>query len=80
MIMVTVDALMVLADVLRKSVGEQCDDRELSELDGMDSLAMVRLMLRIENIVGRELAEDELEAIVTIGDLKRLLAEAHGHE
>ena len=45
----------------------------LKQIAGWDSVMMVRLMLRLEQRAGRELSEAELEAIVTVGDVARLL-------
>lgn len=46
---------------------------ELKDLPGWDSLVMVRLMLKLEDIAGRELAESELASLQTVGDVERLL-------
>jgi acyl carrier protein len=48
----------------------------LSKIAGWDSLAMVRLMVQLEQLLGRELAEDELGALMTVGDVQRLLGGA----
>ena len=48
----------------------------LSEIEGWDSLKGVRLMLKVEEELGRELTENELESIHSVGDVSRLLAAA----
>jgi acyl carrier protein len=45
----------------------------LADLTGWDSLATVRLMLRVEQDLGRELDENELGSLIKIGDVQRLL-------
>jgi acyl carrier protein len=45
----------------------------LSNMAGWDSLAMVRLMVRLEQHLGRELEEAELASLTTVGDIQRLL-------
>lgn len=46
----------------------------LSEIEGWDSLKGVKLMLRIEEELDRELTESELEGIRSVGDVDRVLA------
>ena len=48
-------------------------DCALSTMAGWDSLAMVRLMVRLEQHLGRELDEAELASLTTVGDIQRLL-------
>jgi acyl carrier protein len=48
-------------------------DCALSGIEGWDSLTMVRLMVRLEQHLGRELAEAELGSLTTVGDVQRLL-------
>jgi acyl carrier protein len=45
----------------------------LKDIPGWDSVMMVRLMLVVEEQLGRELSESELEAIATVGDVERLI-------
>jgi acyl carrier protein len=45
----------------------------LSGIAGWDSLKMVRLVVRIEETIKRELNEAELERLCTVGDVARLL-------
>ena len=52
------------------------DDVLLAKLEGWDSLKGVRLVLRLEEIVGRELSEDDIEKLQSVGDIDRLLKAA----
>lgn len=68
----------VLAAVMQRPLPPVNAGMELKAIPGWDSLMMVRLMLRLEEIAGRELSEAELEAIVTVGDVERLIGRG-GH-
>jgi acyl carrier protein len=52
------------------------DNILLADIDGWDSLKGVRLVLRLEEIVGRELLEDDIERLQSVGDIDRLLQAA----
>ncbi|MCC8937332.1 Acyl carrier protein [Bradyrhizobium ivorense] len=69
----TMQAIELLAEVLRSSVSVASHDVPLAELDGWDSLKGVRLVLRLEEIVGRELSEDDIERLQSVGDVDRIL-------
>ncbi len=45
----------------------------LANIDGWDSLKGVRLVLRLEEIVGRELSEEDIEKLQSVADVDRLL-------
>jgi acyl carrier protein len=45
----------------------------LSAVDGWDSLKGVRLVLRLEEIIGRELSEDDIEGLRSVDDVERIL-------
>jgi acyl carrier protein len=47
-----------------------------TEIDGWDSLKGVRLVLRLEEIVGRELSESDIEKLQSVDDVDRLLKAA----
>jgi acyl carrier protein len=66
-------ATELIAEVLRNSISISGSDIPLAELDGWDSLKGVRLVLRLEEIVGRELSEDEIERLQSVSDVERLL-------
>ncbi len=63
----------LIAEVLRSNVSIPSGDFPLAKLDGWDSLKGVRLVLRLEEIVGRELSEDDIERLQSVNDVARLL-------
>ena len=70
------NARELIAEVLRTSVPIPVDDVLLAQIEGWDSLKGVRLVLRLEEIVGRELSEDDIEKLQSIEDVDRLLKAA----
>jgi acyl carrier protein len=66
----------LIAEVLRTNASISRDDVLLADIDGWDSLKGVRLVLRLEEIVGRELSEDDIEKLQSVGDVDRLLKAA----
>jgi acyl carrier protein len=66
-------ATELIAEVLRNNVSIPNGDIPLAELEGWDSLKGVRLVLRLEEIVGRELSEDDIERLQSVNDVERLL-------
>jgi acyl carrier protein len=67
------DARMLLAEVVRKELGSCPSTTLLSAVDGWDSLKGVRLVLRLEEIIGRELSEDDIEGLRSVDDVERIL-------
>jgi acyl carrier protein len=67
------DARGLIAEIVRRSAVICSNNTLLSSIDGWDSLKGVRLVLRLEEIVGRQLSEGEIEALQSIGDVERLL-------
>jgi acyl carrier protein len=67
------DARMLIAEVIRKRSVACSDNTSLADIDGWDSLKGVRLVLRLEQIVGRELSEANIEGLQSVGDVERLL-------
>lgn len=63
----------LIAEVLRSSISIPRGDMPLAELEGWDSLKGVRLVLRLEEIIGRELSEDDIERLQSVHDVERLL-------
>jgi acyl carrier protein len=45
----------------------------LGDIPGWDSLAMVRLVLAIEERIGRQLNDLELESIETVADVEKVM-------
>jgi acyl carrier protein len=70
------DARKLIAEVLRTNTMIPSDNILLADIDGWDSLKGVRLVLRLEEIVGRELLEDDIERLQSVGDIDRLLQAA----
>jgi acyl carrier protein len=66
----------LIAEVLRIDIVIPSDDLLLANIEGWDSLKGVRLVLRLEEIVGRELSEDDIEKLQSIEDVERLLRAA----
>lgn len=70
------DARALIAEVLRKTTTIPANDIRLADIEGWDSLKGVRLVLRLEEIVGRELSEADIEQLNSVGDVDRLLTAA----
>lgn len=66
----------LIAEVLRTSVPIPPEDVLLVQIEGWDSLKGVRLVLRLEEIIGRELSEDDIEKLQSVEDVDRLLKAA----
>ena len=66
----------LIAEVLRTTISIPHGDIPLADLEGWDSLKGVRLVLRLEEIVGRELSEDDIERLQSVNDVERLLKAA----
>jgi acyl carrier protein len=66
----------LIAQVLRSETPVPSGDTLLAEIDGWDSLKGVRLVLRLEEIVGRELTEIDIEKLQCVDDVDRLLKAA----
>jgi acyl carrier protein len=67
------DARSLISELTRNNVVNCLDNTLLSDIDGWNSLKGVRLVLRLEEIVGRELSEHDIEALQSVGDVERLL-------
>lgn len=66
------NARQLLAEITHRLV-EGDEGTSLHDLDGWDSLHGVRLVLRLEEILGRPLTEAELERMERIRDVDLLL-------
>lgn len=67
------DAWTVLSDVVRQELPPAAGDVPLESIAGWDSLKMVKMVLRLEELLNRKLSEGELEGLQTAGDIDRLL-------
>jgi len=66
----------LIAEVLRTKISIPQGEVLLAEIDGWDSLKGVRLVLRLEDIVGRELSEEDIDKLQSVEDVDRLLKAA----
>jgi acyl carrier protein len=67
------DVLQLLSEITHRNSAGHPDDALLLQLDNWDSLKGVRLVLRLEEFIGRELTEDEIGGLRSIGDIRRLV-------
>jgi acyl carrier protein len=69
-------ARQLIAEVLRSDMPVPPGDLLLAQIEGWDSLKGVRLVLRLEEIIGRELSESDIEKLQSVDDVDRLLKAA----
>jgi len=67
------DARELISEVTKRNAYSYPSHTLLSELDNWDSLKGVRLVIRIEEVIGRKLSEEEIEQLQSIDDVGRLL-------
>ena len=67
------NARMLIAEIVRRAPVVDSGGTPLAEIEGWDSLKGVRLVLRMQEIVGRELSEDEIAGLHSLADVDRLL-------
>lgn len=67
------DARELLAEVAQVPAASIAEDAAFEALQGLDSLKMVRLMLRLEQELGRELTEMEMQGLSSVSALQALL-------
>jgi acyl carrier protein len=67
------DARALIAEITRRDSVISADNTLLVDIDGWDSLKGVRLVLRLEEIVGQELSESDIESLQAVGDVARIL-------
>jgi acyl carrier protein len=66
-------AYLLLRNVLQADVEALPHDCPLAQIPGFDSLKMVRLVLSLEEHLGRELSDSEFAGMVTFGDILNVL-------
>jgi acyl carrier protein len=66
----------LIAEVLRAEVSIPSGELLLAHIEGWDSLKGVRLVLRLEEIVGRELSERDIEKLQSVEDVDQFLKSA----
>lgn len=62
----------LLSDVMQRSAPPVTPATVLAAIPGWDSVMMVRLMLTLEERIGRELTDVELEGMTTVGHVEKL--------
>jgi acyl carrier protein len=67
------DVRELVSQLTHRDTANYSDETLLSQLDNWDSLKGVRLVIRLEEIIGRELSEDEIGSLRSIGDVRLLL-------
>lgn len=69
-------ALELVGEIIKRPLSTADAGVAFRNLDGWDSLKGVVLVLKLERALGRQLAESELESLVSVSDVDRLLAGA----
>lgn len=67
------EAVELITAILDSPPGPLDASTPLRAIAGCDSLAMVSLVVRLETLLQRELAESDLDALRTVGDVEQLL-------
>jgi acyl carrier protein len=67
------DARMLIGEIVRQANLTEPSGTLLADIDGWDSLKGVRLVVRLQEIVGRELSEDDIAGLQSIADVERVL-------
>jgi acyl carrier protein len=70
------DARELISEIARKNISVSSKAALLADIDGWDSLKGVRLVLRLQEIVGRELSEDDIAGLQSIADVEHVLQSA----
>jgi acyl carrier protein len=63
----------LLSSVMRRPVSAIDSWTALTDIPGWDSIMMVRLMLSLEEKLGRELTEEEIADVATVANVERLM-------
>ena len=71
------DASALISEIVRRDVSPG-EDEALNDVVGWDSLKGVRLVLRLEEIVGRQLSESEIERLLHVRDVDAILKQTAG--
>lgn len=70
------NARELISEIARNNVVTSSKEARLADLDGWDSLKGVRLVLRLQEIVGRDLSEDDIAGLQSLADVERILQSA----
>ena len=63
----------LISGVLNGPLPQLTEDLALGDIPGWDSVAMVRLVVAIEEKISRQLSDLELEGIETVADVEKLM-------
>ena len=63
----------LLSSVMQRPVPPVPSSTALADIPGWDSIMIVRLMLSLEETLGRELSESEIEAVATVANVEQLM-------
>ena len=64
---------ILLADLLQVPVAEITDDLEMKDVEAWDSLKHMELVVSLEETFGIQLTFDEIVAMQSVGEIKRVL-------
>jgi len=67
------NAAALLTEIMHTNVAPVAATIAFNDIPGWDSLKMVNMVVRLEQVLDRELLEGELENLNTVGDLDALL-------
>ena len=65
--------MKLIAELLQRPANEITLDTALADIEGWDSLAMVRFMIRLEHHMGRQLTEDEMAELASVRDVHLIM-------
>lgn len=65
----------LLSDVLKLPTSQITEDLAMKDLDAWDSLKHMELVVSVEQSFGIELSFDEIVAMRSVGEIKRVLKE-----
>jgi len=72
------EARNLVARALERSVDEIGEDSSIETLDAWDSLGHMKIILEIEQTLGKELKTAEILSVETVRDIDRLISMNHG--
>jgi acyl carrier protein len=64
----------LLSTVMQRPASHVTSSTPLAEIPGWNSVMMVRLMLTLEQTLGRELTESEIEGVATVANVEQLIS------
>lgn len=67
-------ARMILAEATNLGPEELDENASMTTLDGWDSLAHMRIILAVEELLGRQIAPEKLVEIANLEDIAEIIA------